>query len=48
MVQMGAYSNLLDFKEEFVNNNPLAKDFPTLANDTKILGVRYDYYNHCF
>lgn len=39
MVQMGAYSNLLDFKEEFVNNNPLAKDFPTLANDTKILGV---------
>lgn len=38
MIQMGAYGELLNFREEFINN-PANKDFPGLMTGTKVIGV---------
>ena len=39
MIQLDSYANLLEFKEEFVNNNKTNELFPGIVNDIQIIGV---------
>lgn len=39
MIQLNSYADLMDYKEEFANQNKIKEMFPNLVNDIKVIGV---------